>query len=263
MAQKETIEYGHNLVGFKTLLGRECHRFLRLWNQTLVPPLVTIVLYLLIFGYSLGSRITDFKNVSYMEFLVPGLVMMSVISASYQNTSTSLYIARFQCNIDELLVSSMSSFEIVLAIILGGVARGVCVGVLVTLVTVLMTKVVIANVLLALFFVVSVSVAFSSFGFLSGLWADDFDRLSLFQTYILTPFTYLGGVFFSIEMLPEVWQKVALANPILYFVNGLRYAFLGISDISLAVAIGSVLLFAIVPFLLCYVLFRRGYNIKT
>ncbi len=252
-----------NFVGFKTLVMRECHRFLRVWNQTLVPPLITTVLYILIFGYSLGSRITEVQNVSYMEFLVPGLVMMSVIGGAYQNTSSSLYISRFHGNIQELLVSSMSSFEIVLGIILGGVARGICTGVIVSIVAVVMAGVQILHLPTALFFIVVVSLAFASFGFLSGLWAEDFDRLSLFQTYVLTPLTYLGGVFFSVGMLPVIWQKIAMANPILYFVNGLRYAFLGISDISLPVAIVTVLFAAIVPFIACCVLFHRGYHIKT
>lgn len=252
-----------NFVGFRTLVMRECHRFLRVWNQTLVPPLITTVLYILIFGYSLGSRIPEVQNVSYMEFLVPGLVMMGVISGAYQNTSSSLYIARFQGNVQELLVSSMSSFEIVLGVILGGVARGICIGIVVAAVAVLMAGVEILHLPTALFFIVVVSIAFASFGFLSGLWAEDFDQLSLFQTYVLTPLTYLGGVFFSVDMLPVLWQKVAMANPILYFVNGLRYAFLGISDISLPVAIVTVLFAAIVPFVGCCVLFHRGYHIKT
>jgi ABC-2 type transport system permease protein len=252
-----------NLTGFTTLLRKECHRFLRMWNQTLIPPLVTTVLYVLIFGYSLGSRISDVGGVSYMAFMVPGLVMMSVISGAYQNSSGSLYIMRFQHSVDELLVSSMSSFEIVLAMILGGVIRGICTGVVVAVAAVVMVGVEIQHPMAALLFIAGVSFVFSSLGFLSGLWAEDFDRLSLFQTYVLTPLTYLGGVFFAVDMLPPIWQKVALVNPILYFVNGLRYAFIGTTDVSPVIAGSLLVTTAVAAFAACYVLFHRGYNIKT
>ncbi|MEM7391935.1 MAG: ABC transporter permease [Verrucomicrobiota bacterium] len=250
-------------IGFQTLFSRECHRFLRLYNQTLIPPLITAVLYILIFGYSLGSRISSIENVSYMHFLIPGLVMMSVISASYANTSSSLYIARFQGHIQELLVSSLSTFEIVAALILGGVVRGICAGSLVGLAAILLTGITISNPLLTALFMVFVAFIFSCAGFLSAMWAQDFDRLSLFQTYILSPMIYLGGVFFSVSMLPGFWQTVARANPMLYFVNGLRYGFLGISDVNVTGSAIAVVIVAIVVFSICYRLFSTGYNIKT
>jgi ABC-2 type transport system permease protein len=253
----------HNSIGFRTLFGREVHRFARLYNQTIIPPVATAALFLLIFGYSLGSRINSVQDVPYMHFLVPGLVMMSVISSAYANTSSSLFISRFQGHIQELLVSSMSTFEIVLALILGGVLRGVVVGVIIAATSMLMTGVPIQHIGLTIYFVVCVAVIFSCAGFLSAMWAENFDRLSIFQTYLLTPLTYLGGVFFSVEMLPPFWQKVAMVNPILYFVNGLRYGFLGVSDVGIYGAAITAFGIAAVLFSACYYLFRIGYNIKT
>ncbi len=251
------------MIGFFTLFYRECHRFLRLPNQTLMPPVITATLYILIFGYSLGSRISDIDGVSYLTFLIPGLVMMSVISSSYGNTSSSLYIARFQGNVAELLVSSMSNFEIVLAIILGGVARGISVGICVAATAMLFGEVTISHFWITAFFVICVAFIFSAAGFVTALWAEDFDRLSVFQNYILTPLTYLGGVFFSVQMLPSFWEKLAMANPLLYCVNGLRYGYLGVSDVNMVIATVLVLLLSVAMYLWCYLLFRSGYKIKT
>lgn len=252
-----------NRIGFWTLLRREIHRFMRLPNQTLLPPLITASLYIVIFGYSLGNRIQEIQGVPYMQFMIPGLIMMSVISSSYGNTSSSLFSARFQGFVQELLVSSMSNFEIVLAIVLGGMVRGILVGALVTGISALLAGLPLHHAAAALFFVVVVAAVFSCAGFLSALWAQDFDRLSIFQNYALTPLTYLGGVFFAVEMLPPFWQKVALANPILYFVNGLRYGFLNISDVNVPVAAAAALAVALTLFGLCWHLLRVGYNIKT
>ncbi len=256
-----------NLLGFRTLLFREVTRFLRLGNQTIIPPVIIAVLYLLIFGKSLGDRIGDIvEGVSYIHFIIPGLVMMSVISASYQNTSSSLFIQRFQRAIDELLVSSMSNFEIVLGMVLGGMARGVVVGGLVTLVCVILvpgTEVVSLGI--AFVFISMVALIFSCLGFISALWADSFDRLSLFQTYLLTPLIYLGGVFFRVSDLPDVWQVVARCNPMLYFVNGLRHGFLGagVSEASLSLSVAIIVVLAAGLLALCHHLFRIGYNIKS
>lgn len=250
-------------AGFSTLLGREVHRFVRLYNQTIIPPVLTAALFLVIFGYSLGSRIKEVQGIPYLHFIVPGLVMMSVITSAYANTSSSLYIARFQGHIQELLVSSMSTLEIVLALILGGVLRGVVVGLIISATSMLMTGVTVAHIGMTLYFMFCVATIFSCCGFLSAMWAESFDRLSLFQTYILTPLTYLGGVFFSIGMLPPVWQKVAMVNPILYFVNGMRYGLLKETDVNIVLSATASLILAAGLFGLCYLLFKRGYNIKT
>jgi ABC-2 type transport system permease protein len=242
---------------------RECHRFIRLANQTLVPPIITVVLFILIFGYALGSRISSIQGVSYMQFLIPGLVMMTVINSAYSNTSSSLYIARFQGSIQELLVSSMSNLETVLAFILGGVLRGLCVGAIVIVIATFLADITIVHVGATFFFILVVAFIFSCAGFITALWAEDFDRLSLFQNYVLTPLTYLGGVFFSVDNLPPVWKAVAMANPILYFVNGLRFGFLGITDVPLAAATVICLFVATGAFVLCFLLYRAGYNLKT
>lgn len=252
-----------NHISFRTLLGREIHRCFRLANQTIIPPLVTATLYIVIFGKSIGSRINDIQDYSYMQFLIPGLIMMNVISSSYGNTSSSLFSMRFQGFIQELLVSPMSAFEVVLALILGGVLRGVIVGGLVTAISMCLADVPVMHIGATLYFVAVVAVIFSCAGFLSAIWSEDFERLSLFQTYLLTPLTYLGGVFFAVEMLPPFWQKVAMVNPVLYFVNGLRYGFLGISDVSVVTAGAVALGVALGLFGLCVHLYRIGYNIKV
>jgi len=250
-------------IGFRTLVAREIHRFLRLPNQTLFPPIITASLYIVIFGFALSKRISPVEGVSYDLYIIPGLIMMSIISSSFGNTSSSVFSMRFQGFIQELLVSPMSNFEIVLAIVLGGVVRGMVVGVLVTGACILLADVPLHHPGAILFFSLSVATIFSCAGFLSATWAQDFDRLSVFQNYLLTPLTYLGGVFFSVSWLPSTWQEVARLNPILYFVNGLRYGFLGISDVDLWLAAGFAVVVAIGIFLICYHLFRVGYNIKT
>lgn len=252
-----------NRIGFWTLLRREIYRFLRLFNQTLIPPVITASLYIIIFGASLGKRIRDINDVAYMEFLIPGLIMMSVIGSAYGNTSSSLFSARFQGFVQELLVSSMSTLEIVLAIVLGGVLRAVCVALLVAGIALALTDVTLLHPGLVVFFVLTVAMIFSCAGFLSALWAQDFERLSVFQTYMLTPLTYLGGVFFAVEMLPPFWQQVAVWNPMLYFINGLRYGFLGMSDVDVAMAAVIALLLAVGMFAACCRLFHVGYHIKT
>lgn len=252
-----------NHLGFKTLFLKESWRFIRLANQTIVPPLLTATLFIVIFGYSLGSRISEVSGVSYMNFLIPGLVMMSVISSAYANTSSSLYIQRFQGSIQELLVSSLSSLEVVGALVLAGLFRGLCVALCVIGVAFFMADLPIMHPWLVVYFVLCVSFIFSCAGFLTGIWAQDFDRLSVFQTYILTPLSYLGGVFFSVNMLPDFWQKVALLNPILYFVNGLRYGFLGVSDVSITASAIAAAFVAVVMFAICLRLYSRGYNIKV
>jgi len=250
-------------IGLRTLLGREIHRFLRLPNQTLLPPIITASLYIVIFGFALSKRISPVEGISYELYIIPGLIMMSIISASFGNTSSSVFSARFQGFIQELLVSPMSNFEIVLAIILGGVVRGIVVGAMVTLTCIFLADVPIHHPGPIILFAVSVATIFSCAGFISAMWAQDFDRLSVFQNYVLTPLTYLGGVFFSVNWLDPFWQNIARVNPVLYFVNGLRYGFLGVSDVNLWDAAGFAVVVAVGLFLLCYHLFRTGYNIKT
>ena len=252
-----------NLRAFRTLFFRECHRFLRLANQTIIPPMITSSLYILIFGNAIGSRISSLGGVPYLDFIIPGLVMMGVISSAYSNTSSSLYTAKFHGSIQELLVSSMSNFEIVLAIILGGVARGLSVGICIIAISMLFTDTIIFHLGITFFFIISVAFLFSCAGFISGIWADSFDRLTLFQTYCLTPLIYLGGVFFSLDMLPHFWRGIARINPIFYLVDGIRFGYLGISDINLSVEILLVLLLSLIMFVFCYSLFKVGYKIKS
>ncbi len=252
-----------NWTGFLTLTKRECHRFLRLYSQTILPPMVTAVLFILIFGYSLGSRISQIAGVSYIEYILPGLVMMGVITSAYANSSSSLFIMKFQGNIEEVLISPLSYLEIVIALMVGGVARGILVGIGILLVALFFAKVIIVNVLAVLFFITLVSVIFSCAGIVTALWAQNFDQLNIFSTFLITPLVYLGGVFYSISMLPEFWAHLSKVNPILYMVNGFRFGFIGQADVPLGACIAVVLMLAVFFFVLCVHLFRKGYNLRV
>lgn len=252
-----------NRVGFWTLTKRECHRFLRLYSQTILPPMITSLLYILIFGYSLGSRISEVAGVSYIEFIIPGLVMMGVIMSAYANTSSSLFIMKFQGNIQELLTSPLSYFEIVIALLVGGLVRGILVGFGIILVALFFAKVTITSISIILFFIVFSSIIFACAGIVTALWATNFDKLSVFSTFLITPLIYLGGVFFSISMLPEFWGNVAKFNPLLYMVNGFRYGFIGVSDVPLLGSFIVVIALAVFFFGFCVYLFRKGYNLRV
>ncbi len=252
-----------NLIGFITLAERECWRFLRVWQQTIIPPIITSLLFILIFGYSLGSRITEVGGVSYLEFIVPGLLMMGVIMSAYMNTASSLYISKFQGSVQELLVAPLSYWEIIFALTIAGVLRGVLVGASILMVSLLFTSISVHSILILLYFVIMVSLLFSFAGIATGLWANNFDQMNVFSTFIITPLTYLGGVFHSIAMLPTFWQSVAKFNPIFYMVDGFRYGFLGKSDVSLWVSMLLVLALTIFFLVLCVYLFRKGYKLRT
>ncbi len=251
------------LTGFWTLTKRECHRFLRLYSQTILPPMITAVLFILIFGYSIGSRISSIAGVSYIEYILPGLVMMGVITSAYANSSSSLFIMRFQGNVEELLTSPLSYLEIVVGIMVGGVLRGILVGIGILLVAMLFAHVTVLNLAIVLFFITLVSVIFSCAGIVTGLWAQNFDQLNIFSTFLITPLIYLGGVFYSVDMLPGIWAGVSHINPILYMVNGFRYGFIGISDVSLTASAVLVFALALTFFFLCVHLFRKGYNLRV
>ncbi len=252
-----------NTVPFMTLFTKETKRFFRVWTQTFVPPVLTAVLYILIFGVSIGSKIDTVNGVSYLQFIIPGLVMMSVIMSSYANTSTSVYLAKFQGSIQELLISPMSNFSIVSAIILAGVVRGILVGSIVTIIASFFTDLVFVHPLMTMFFVVFVAIIFSAAGFITGIWAQNFDQMGIFSTFLITPLIYLGGIFYSVSMLPTFWQHVSTYNPMLYFINGVRYGILGISDVDLRIAAVVIVVLAILTVGISYQLYARGYRIKS
>lgn len=252
-----------NFIGFTTLTERECRRFLRIWQQTIIPPVITSLLFILIFGYSLGSQISQIAGVSYLEFIIPGLLMMGVIMSAYMNTVSSIYISKFQGSVQELLVAPLSYWEIIFALTIAAVLRAVLVGVSVLAVSLLFTTISVHSVAVLTYFILMVSLLFAFAGIATGLWASNFDQMNIFATFIITPLTYLGGVFYSIRMLPAVWQNIAKFNPILYMVDGFRYGFLGFSDIPVWISMLLVLGLALFFFVLCVQLLKKGYKIRT
>ena len=250
-------------TAFATIVRKELIRVLRIWLQTLLPPAITMTLYFLIFGKLIGSQIGNIENFTYMQFIVPGLIMMSVITNSYNNVVSSFFMAKFQKNIEELLVSPVSSYTIVSGYVIGGTFRGILVGIIVTLVSLFFTTLQIHNLFIICAVIFLTSVLFSLAGFTNAIFAKNFDDISIVPTFILTPLTYLGGVFYSISMLPEVWRGISKANPILYMVNAFRYGFLGVSDINIYLSFTLVGFFCIALFSLNVYLIRIGYRIKS
>jgi len=246
-----------------TLAYKETSRVLRIWSQTLVPPVITTSLYFVIFGGLIGSRIGTMGGRNYMDFIVPGLVMMAVITNSYANVSSSFFSAKFQRNVEEMLVSPMPSSIILLGFVLGGVLRGLAVGVVVAIVALLFSNVSVVNWPLSIIMMLGTSVLFSLAGFFNALFARTFDDISIIPTFVLTPLTYLGGVFFSISLLPDFWQGIARINPILYMIDGFRLGVLGASDIDIRLSFLVVTVFIIVMFTADLRLLKRGYRLRS
>lgn len=249
-------------VAFITIVRKEIRRFTRIWAQTLLPPAITMTLYFIIFGNLIGSRIGEMGGFNYMEFIVPGLIMMSVITNSYGNVVSSFFSTKFQRNIEELLVSPTPNWVILSGYVLGGVSRGLAVGLIVTLLSLFFTKLQIHSFWITLVTVMMTSVLFSLGGFINAVFANSFDDISIIPTFILTPLTYLGGVFYSIQLLPEFWQGVSQLNPILYMVNTFRYGILGVSDINIGFAFGVIILFNLVLFAVALKLLNMGKGIR-
>ncbi|MDH4110519.1 MAG: ABC transporter permease [Gammaproteobacteria bacterium] len=251
-----------NFVALKTIVRKEVVRVLRIWVQTIFPPAITMTLYFIIFGNLIGRRIGDMGGYDYMQYIAPGLIMMSVITNSYGNVVSSFFGAKFGRHIEEMLVSPMSNATIILGHVAGGLIRGLLVGALVTVVALAFTRVEVRHPLITLSMVLLSSTVFALAGFINAIFAKKFDDISIIPTFVLTPLTYLGGVFYSISLLPEFWQRLSLANPILYMVNAFRYGVLGTSDISIATAYAIVLLFVVVLFAVSLALLNRGIGIR-
>ena len=251
-----------NWIALKTVVWKEVVRIIRIWIQTVVPPAITMTLYFIIFGNLIGSRIGTMDGFDYMQFIAPGLIMMSVITNSYGNVVSSFFGAKFARHIEEMLVAPMSNATVIIGHIAGGVFRGLLVGVLVTIVALFFTKLEVAHPFITISIVILSSTVFALAGFINGVFAQKFDDVSIVPTFVLTPLTYLGGVFYSISLLPEFWQKVSLANPILYMVNAFRYGFLGVSDINIVYAYAIVVLFMVGLFTVSLMLLNRGIGIR-
>ncbi len=254
---------GENWVAFKTILRREVRRFTRIWQQTILPPMITMTLYLLIFGNLIGPRIGEMAGHRYIDYIAPGIIMMSVITNSYSNVVSSFFGARFQKFVEEMLVSPTPMYLILLGYVGGGVIRGLLVGIAVSVVTFIFADLRIENALVTLLVVILTAVLFSLAGFINAIFAKNFDDIAIVPTFVLTPLTYLGGVFYSIQLLPGVWQKVSMLNPVLYMVNAFRYGILGVSDIGIEIAFGIICTFILVLYFSCLALLNRGYGIRS
>jgi len=252
-----------SFVSLYTITRKEVVRFLRIWPQTLLPSAITQSLYFLIFGGFVGSQIQNINGISYMQFIIPGLIMMAIINNAYMNVSSSFYISKFQRNIEEILVSSTPSWVIVLGFTLGGVLRGFLVGLVVFSVSFAFERPMFQNPFLVLFFAIITSVVFSLAGFLNAIFAKKFDHVNIVPTFILTPLTYLGGVFYSINNLPEFWRAVSRFNPIVYMVDGFRYGFYGFSDGNVWLSAGILILISAFLFYICLMLVNKGVGLKS
>ena len=252
-----------NLVAVRTVIRKEMSRVLRIWVQTIVPPAITMTLYFIIFGNLIGRRIGTMDGFDYMQYIAPGLIMMSVITNSYGNVVSSFFGAKYSGHIEEMLVSPMSNASIIIGHVSGGVLRGMLVGTLVTVIALFFTRLEVAHPFIMVSVVLLSSIVFSLAGFINAVFAKKFDDISIVPTFVLTPLTYLGGVFYSISMLPEFWQGVSKANPILYMVNAFRYGILGTSDISITYAYTILVGFMILLFSASFFLMKKGMGIRA
>lgn len=252
-----------NLIALYTIVRREIMRILRIWGQTLVPPVITMTLYFLIFGSLIGRRIGEMGGFSYMDFIVPGLVMMSVIQNAYGNISSSFFGAKFGRHIEELLVAPVPPWVILLGYVMGGVLRGLLVGAIVLGVAMFFTTVRIPHPLITLSTVLLAAVVFSLAGFVNAVYAKKFDDIAIVPTFVLTPLTYLGGVFYSVSLLPDWAERLSYLNPILYMVNAFRYGLLGSSDMNLGLAFGVMLTLCLVLAVTGLELLRRGVGLRS
>lgn len=251
-----------NLVGFSTIIIREFNRIIRIWGQTLVPPAITATLYFVIFGSLIGPRIGEMSGYTYMQYIAPGLIMMTVITNSYGNVVSSFFGAKFGKHIEELLVSPLPNSLIVIGYMAGGLLRGLLVGAVVTAIALAFTRLHVQHPWMVLSAVLLTSMIFSLAGMVNAVFAKNFDQISFIPTFILTPLTYLGGVFYTIALLPPLAQKISHANPILYMVGAFRHGFLGVSDVNVGTAYLIMVVAVTVLFTTCLWLLHKGVGIR-
>jgi ABC-2 type transport system permease protein len=253
----------NHAIALRTIVKKEVQRFIRIWPQTLLPPAITTALYFLIFGKLIGDRIGTVGGASYMDYIVPGVILMSVISHSYANVVSSFYSTKFQRNIEELLVSPVPNWVILSGYVSGGIIRGLLVGFVVALISRVFADIAINNIAVTLSIAVLTATVFSLAGFINAVFADSFDDISIIPNFILTPLSYLGGVFYSVDMLPDVWQTVSLGNPILYMINAFRYGLIGVTDVDVTIAFVMTGGFSVVLILFSLFLLHKGVGIKN
>lgn len=252
-----------NWTGLITIVRREMRRVLRIWPQTLLPPVITMALYFVIFGALIGRRIGEMGGYEYMQYIAPGLIIMSVLTNAYANVSSSFFGAKFGKFVEELLVSPMPNWLILVGYVAGGVLRGVLIGALVTVVALFFTPLTVVEPLLMVAVVVLTAVVFALAGFINGVYANKFDDISIIPTFVLAPLTYLGGVFYTVDLLPDLARQASLANPILYMVNAFRYAMLGVSDVDIGIAFVMILGFLALLFAIALWLLNKGHGLRS
>lgn len=252
-----------NWIALYTLTRREIVRFFRIWTQTLLPSPISMMLYFVIFGSLIGTRIGEIEGYPYITYLAPGLIMMAVINNAFSNVVASFFGAKFQKNIEEMFVAPMSSGTILLGYVLGGIARGCLVGLIVTLVALFFTQLPVAHPWVVAVVVLCTSLLFSVGGLINGIFSQKFDDINIIPTFVLTPLTYLGGVFYSTSMLSPFWQKLSYFNPILYMINAFRYGMLGVADISLPASLSFIIFFSVVAYLWAWWLLAKGIGMKN
>lgn len=257
------MTFRENYISFSTIIRREVVRFFRIWSQTLLPSVITQTLYFVIFGKFIGSQVGTISGISYMSFIIPGLVMMAVINNSFANVVSSFFGSKFQRSIEEILVSPTPNWIIIAGYVGGGILRGIICGILVFMVSVFFERPEVHNLFLVSAFMVLTSIVFSLAGLTNGIYAKKFDDVAIFPTFVLTPLIYLGGVFYSIHSLPGIWQKVSYLNPILYMINGFRYGFYGISDVNVFLSLGILIFFALLLVWLDLYLLKKGVGLRT
>jgi ABC-2 type transport system permease protein len=250
-------------IAFLTIVRKEVRRYLRIWTQTLLPSAITMSLYFLIFGTLIGSRIGTMGGVSYMEFVVPGLIMMAIITNTYANVVGSFFGAKFNNSVEELLVSPTPTYVIVLGYAAGGVSRGILVSIIVTSVALFFTDLDIHNWLVVIGVVSLTSISFSLLGLINAVFANTFDDVNIVPTFVLTPLTYLGGVFYSLDLLPDFWASISQINPLVYVVNAFRFGVLGVSDVDITVSFAMLIALTIVSFIYAMHLLGTGTRLRT
>ncbi|SDK18058.1 ABC transporter permease [Alkalibacterium thalassium] len=250
-------------TALKSLAVKETNRYLRIWVQTLVPPVITTSLYFVIFGNLIGGRIGEMEGFSYMEFIVPGLIMMSVITSSYSNVSSSFFSQKFQKNIEELLIAPVPTHIIMWGFVIGGLGRSILVGTLVTIISLFFVPLQVYSWSVVILTLLMTSILFSLAGLLNGIFAQSFDDVSIVPTFVLQPLTYLGGVFYAISMLPPFWQAVSRVNPIVYMISGFRFGFLGVIDVPIVFSVLILILFIIVLYSIDWYLIEKGRGLRS
>ncbi len=256
------MNFSQQMVALKSIVIKEYLRFIRIWIQTILPPAITIGLYFIIFGEIIGSQIGDIDGYKYMDYIVPGLILMAVITNAYANVVSSFFSAKFHHSVEEMLVSPMPNYIILLGFISGGLARGIIVGIVATMVSLFFSELHIHSYPVTLAVFILTSILFSLAGFINAAYARSFDDITIIPTFVLTPLIYLGGVFYSIKMLPEIWQDISLVNPILYMVNAFHYGILGVSDIDVSTAFVIIIAFIVVLYYFALRLLRLGVGLK-